>query len=1359
MSQALSVRLFGVISICFGDRSLVEQLTGRQQELIAYLVLNREVPQSRQRLSYQFWPDLPDDRARANLRKELSRLRKALPDADEFIRVTAKTLQWKPDSHFILDVADFEEIAKRAKQATCEELETAISLYRGELLPDLDYEWVLPERGRLHQMYKQVLEKLIDQLEAQRDYPATLAYAQQLLQHDPFNEGAYCSLMRLYGLMGDRASGLQAYHQCMTVLREELGIDPGAAIRQLYEQLLQEDKEPNFSEESTTLINPFVRGDLEQGNLFTDASPAVDWGEAPDISVFYGRLSELETLTRWILRDQCRLIALIGMGGIGKTSLAAKLAQDLQDQFELVIWRSLRNAPRLKTLLGDCVPFLSRQQDTQATPERLLYWLKAHRCLLVLDNLETLLQPESFTGVYRPGYEDYGALLRLLGETRHQSCVLVTSREHPSEVSFFETDEGPVRSHPLSGSLEASLSIIKAKRLTGTEADKQYLCEFYSYSPLALKIVAASIQSLFGGEISSFLAEETMVFNGLSKLLTQQFERLTDLENLIMCWLAINRDWTSITELQADVIPTVPRAIFLEALESLVGRCLIEQRAGKYSQQPVVIEYVTDQLIDMIAAELASLQFTQFTKLALLKTTVQDHVRESQRRIILSPITARVTSTLGAQSILENHLQLVLQTLRATEIGQPSYGAGNLLNLCVHLDVDLTGYDFSQLTIQQAYLQGFKLQHVNFHQATFANTVFTQSLGNPLTVSLSSDARLLAAGDINGDIQVWRVATGEPLVTLYGHQSWLHAVAWSPDGTMLASGSDDQTIRLWNIPSGRCCGVLLGHQNSVRSLHWHPEQSWLASSSDDQSIRLWDTFTLAIIATLSGHSDSVRSVAWNPQGNQLVSASADQTLKLWDTHNYACIRTISTGEPAPRAIAWHPFQSLWAAGHGKMVWVWDEEGNCVQTLKGHTGLIMSVTWSPCGRWIASSSDDATIRVWNFEQGYAVQVLSGHRRSIWSISWHAITGHKGTANATPVILDEGDSLLASGSHDQTVKLWNPATGNCIRTLQGHTNSLRDLTWNRSGTMLASVTHSRQVKLWNTTTGHPVDSPIGQGETAWTVAWNPSADNQHLLAVSNDNIQIWDSLTERRLKTLVGHQGWIWWIDWSPDGSLIASAADDQTVRIWEVESERCLQVLEGHSGWVRSLAWSGCGRYIASSSEDQTIRIWEVSTGDCLHVLAGHTGAIRSIAWNPHHARLVSGSYDQTIRLWDPERGHCLRTLPDQGYPIWSTAWNPDGDCFASAGPTATVRVWTALDNLETQCFSGHTDRVLALSWSADGTMLASSSNDRTIKLWDRKTRDCIKTLRDAPCDGMNISDAQGLTKGQVATLKALGATT
>jgi DNA-binding SARP family transcriptional activator len=161
--------------------------------------------------------------------------------------VEAKTLQWSPTAPLILDVFEFENAVKAAEQATDaatirSHLEQAVQWYRGDLLPECVDEWIAPERERLQQMRVRVLERLVDLLRDQQDYRTAIDYAQQLLRLDPINEATYASLMRLHGLSGDRANALQIYHRCMTMLREELGVDPSAATRDLYQRLLNEDE-------------------------------------------------------------------------------------------------------------------------------------------------------------------------------------------------------------------------------------------------------------------------------------------------------------------------------------------------------------------------------------------------------------------------------------------------------------------------------------------------------------------------------------------------------------------------------------------------------------------------------------------------------------------------------------------------------------------------------------------------------------------------------------------------------------------------------------------------------------------------------------------------------------------------------------------------------------------------------------------------------------------------------------------------------------------------------------------------------------------------------------------------------------
>jgi hypothetical protein len=181
-----------------------------------------------------------------------------------------------------------------------------------------------------------------------------------------------------------------------------------------------------------------------------------DWGEAIDVSVFYGRSWELGTLERWIILERCRLVALLGIGGIGKTALSVKLAEQLQGQFEYVIWRSLHNAPSVESLLVSLIDFFSNQQEVDLPNDvnyrisRLLDYLKKHRCLVVLDNAETILCSPTTQDTF-DGYEEYGKLFKRIGESRHQSCLVLTSREKPKEVAVLEGETFPVRSLQLSG--------------------------------------------------------------------------------------------------------------------------------------------------------------------------------------------------------------------------------------------------------------------------------------------------------------------------------------------------------------------------------------------------------------------------------------------------------------------------------------------------------------------------------------------------------------------------------------------------------------------------------------------------------------------------------------------------------------------------------------------------------------------------------------------------------------------------------------------------------------------------------------------------------------------------------------------
>ncbi|MEO0537612.1 MAG: BTAD domain-containing putative transcriptional regulator [Cyanobacteria bacterium P01_A01_bin.123] len=1110
--------------------------------------------------------------------------------------------------------------------------------------------------------------------------------------------------------------------------------------------------------------------------------PQTDWGEAPDVSVFFGRAQEIATLGQWVANEVpaapqsqcCRLVAVLGMGGIGKTALTAKFVEALTTQvgcpFTHIIWRSLRNAPPLHELLTEIVSFVSDQQETEATPKRLLHWLRQSRCLLILDNLETLLQGGDRAGYFRMDYDEYGDLLKLVAETRHQSCVVLTSREKPAIVGALEGIALPVRSLQLLGSPEAAQTLLDAKGLMGTAAEKQQLGDRYGHSPLALKIVATSIQSLFDGDITLFLAEDTLVFNGLQRLLDQQFARITALEQTVMIWLAINREWTSITELVDDIQPSVSRMQVLESLESLSWRSLIEKQGGRYTQQPVVMEYVTAQFIQQVVEELNTANLALFLHHALIKTTVKDYIRLSQRRLILKPIANQFAKTFETQAVLEQQVLRILTGLRQSQNSFSGYGAGNLLNLCLDLEMDMAGMNFSNLSLHHAYLQNLTLHQVNFAGAAFVDAAFTQTFGSVLAVTFSSDAQLLAAADTSGQIWLWRVGNlDQPCLTLQGHNNWVWSLAFSPDGQILASGCDDEhgTLKLWDARTGQHLRTLDCPDSRVRAVGWSPDQKLIASSSVDGAIRLWNPETGNCIKTIAAHTNKTSALAWCPypaDGNTdvLATGSADQTLKVWKVSSGECLRVIDVGD-AIFAIAWSPDGQQLASGtKDGSIFIWDSlTGECLQTLQGHQKCIWSVSWSADGQALASGGDDQSIRLWDPQTGRCLRILQAHQNAVRAVQWQpARRMQSDTLSEFQTNQPQDDTeVLASGSFDQTVRLWSARADASLKILQGYRNAIQALAWHPTDQRLASGGHDRLVRLWDTRTGKCLMALAGHTQPIWAIAWS---NNGQILASSGDDqtIRLWSLITKQVDAVLKGHQGTIWGIAWHPTAAILASASHDQTVRLWDVETGRCLNVLAGHQNFVRTIAWSPNGQLLASGSYDQTLRLWQPETGGCLKVLHDPDNWVWQMAFSPDGKTLATGSTNGDIKLWEIPTGNLLQTLKGHQNSVWALAWRPNGQTLISSSHDQTVRIWRVSDGQCLHTLAGHTNLIWHMALSPDGRTIASGGSDETIRLWDAIAGNCLKVMHpQRPYEGMNITDVRGLTEAQQLNLKALGAVT
>ena len=1078
--------------------------------------------------------------------------------------------------------------------------------------------------------------------------------------------------------------------------------------------------------------------------------------EAPSVKTFYGRDQERAELEQWIVGDACRVVAVLGIGGIGKSTLASRLVEQIEGAFDYIFWASLQNAPPPGQVISKCLQFVSAEHPTRV-PEGvddqisvLLSYLQDQRCLLILDNVESILQPHQRAGQYREGYEHYGKLIKLLGEAQHQSCLLLTSREKPGEVAHQEGKSAPVRSLHVTGMRqEEGRQLLHDKDLTGSDEQWMQLIDVYGGNPLALKIVSEPIQEVFGGDIGAFLQVGEMAFGDIHDLLEQQFHRLSTWEQEILYWLAIEREALSLDELRANMLHPASRDALLDALASLPRRSMIEKRgSAHFTLQPVIMEYVIGKLVERACQDCVEETFETWMRYAFMKAPTRDYVRESQIRLIVGPIAEQLLAMLGKAGIKEK-LRLMLVKERQALSQQASYAAGNALNLQIHSGWDLRDADFSQVAVRQAYLQGAALPEVNFSHAHFVDTMFTSTFGNVLVVGFHPTGEYLAMGTASGDIWLYRVSDGAPVFTCRGHTDGVWSITFSPDGRYLASSSDDGTIRLWDITdrsAGECLSVLQDHTGRVRSIAFSPDGSLLASGSDDRTIRLWDTRKGVCLRILSGHSGRVWSVAFSPDGYLLASGSTDQTLGIWEVQTGNSLRVLQGHTASVRGVAFSPDGKLVASGSDdQSVCLWNvHTGDCLRTLHGHTNRVWSVAFSPDGRLLASSSEDRTIRIWNSATWRCLRILQGHKHGVRS-----------------VMFNPAGNLLASGGDDQTCRTWEVGSSNCLRTLQGYTNRIWSIAVSSDGTTLASCSEDAFIRLWEISSlesSSCFKTLVGRDQGARSIAFS-SQEGVFASGGEDQKVHVWDVATGRTLDILSGHSDWVRCVAFSSHARILASGSEDHTIRVWErSRPNRCLHILSGHSSWVRSIAFNPEGNLLASGGDDFMVLLWDVMSGRSLYRLEGHTGQVRAVAFSPDGAYVASGSEDRTIRLWVTSDGRCLKTLMGHSSRVLSVVFSPDGHLLASGSVDRTIRLWDVASGQCLRILQGHTNCVRSLVFTPDRRTLASGGDDGTIRLWDMHTHELRKTLViEKPYERMNIAQVTGLTEAQRAQLSALGA--
>jgi WD40 repeat protein/serine/threonine protein kinase len=572
--------------------------------------------------------------------------------------------------------------------------------------------------------------------------------------------------------------------------------------------------------------------------------------------------------------------------------------------------------------------------------------------------------------------------------------------------------------------------------------------------------------------------------------------------------------------------------------------------------------------------------------------------------------------------------------------------------------------------------------------------------GIAASVAMTRDGMTAVTGMFDGSLVWWNLETGEMIRRIEGHTDIVNSVAFSPDETQILSGSMDRSLRLWDATSGRVVQII-ETPGAILRVAFGPDGTRAASSSadvtagrghpieeQDRRIRVWDLQTGEQIVEFQPFSGFVRAVAFSPDGEHVLSGTWNSTdggtLQLWN---------IATGELDRRFYGHSDIISdvqfspdggrVLSVSWDRSLRIWDvHTGVQLQRLEGHLDRLLHARFTPDGEYVlvgsgnignnipnpgADARVDSSVWLWDLRSRAEITRLTGHQDWVWSAAMSP-DGRYGATGAGAINIPTGREA------DNTVRLWDLQTGEEIRALNGHTNTVNSVAFSPDGTQLLSASWDNTVRAWDVVSGEGRVAFAGHTDRVLSVAFSP--DGITAASASRDKtIRLWEVATGEEIRLLRGNDSDVTSVTFSPDGRLIASASLDDTVRIWDVASGRIQQIMTAHTNDVNTVAFSPDGSLLLSGSSDGSVRLWAVATGEEVREFVGHTNWVNSVAFSPDGLYALSGSADLSVRLWAVATGDEIRRFDGHTNWVLSVAFAPDGSTILTGAEDNTARVW------------------------------------------------------------------------------------
>jgi WD40 repeat protein len=606
------------------------------------------------------------------------------------------------------------------------------------------------------------------------------------------------------------------------------------------------------------------------------------------------------------------------------------------------------------------------------------------------------------------------------------------------------------------------------------------------------------------------------------------------------------------------------------------------------------------------------------------------------------------------------------------------------------------------------------------------------------SVSMDRDERRLVAGYQDGRVRLWELADlphRALVVEPHGHQN----AVFVGDSRRLVSGS-----RLCDFSAGINASTEFYLPAATRALAVHPDGRSFAFGRDNGTLHIWDLERRREVLQWSAHGQGISTLAASPDGKYLASASSEGPVKLWHWESSQVERELDPGFGPIHQVAWSR-DARWLGATG-------ERGTVVWEVGGRTG----------PRRLGEHHQEAGALAF----GTSSMALSGVNGDveIWDLqSWHKLRTLRGhTASVHVLEFSPDGNRLASAAGDESIRLWNPSTGQEEAVLKCDGNWLSNhcswLSFQPHGFYLVSGGPDSSTIIWDLNSKAAVAfieherCPCGGkfvqsgsafllGGGSGSVSLCAVAEIDHARARAqgpNKSVPLSGAVKVFSTATVVagGHVQVVWGVAASPDGRRVATASHDGSVKLWDARNMQLMRTLVGPTPIAWCVAFSPDGKYLASGGAGvPRIKVWEVATGRELHHFDEHQLMVTSVAFHPNGRWLASGANDGTVRLWDVVAGRSLGLLHRPGPVVHTLAFRPDGRWLASAGGDQQIHLWDLGQGLPTRpappdrTLTGHSATVWSVGWSGDGLYLASGSERGVIILWDGETFSKVVTLR------------------------------